>query len=80
MQHEFRMRFVAVKATSEHVELLVDRGDFPIICDKNGDIVFDVLKASPAYNPPVVCHFCHWVLENNHPGGRNESPNCFHFS
>ncbi|CZR56334.1 uncharacterized protein PAC_06222 [Phialocephala subalpina] len=38
------LKDVALKATSEHIEELVDRGEFADVCKQNGEIAFDVIK------------------------------------
>ncbi|PQE31545.1 BTB POZ domain-containing protein [Rutstroemia sp. NJR-2017a WRK4] len=40
------LKDVAVAAAAGHVKELVDRGEFVALCKDNGDIAFDVLKAS----------------------------------
>jgi hypothetical protein len=48
------LKDIAVEAAASHVKELVDRGDFVALCKGNGDIAFDVLKASlsPKTRPP----------------------------
>jgi hypothetical protein len=40
------LKDVAIAAAAGHVKKLVDRGEFVALCKENGDITFDVLKAS----------------------------------
>ncbi|PQE16203.1 btb poz domain-containing protein [Rutstroemia sp. NJR-2017a BVV2] len=40
------LKDVAIEAAAGHVKELFDRGEFVALCKENGDIAFDVLKAS----------------------------------
>ncbi|PQE06300.1 BTB POZ domain protein [Rutstroemia sp. NJR-2017a BBW] len=52
------LKDVAVAAAAGHVKELVDRGEFVALCKDNGDIAFDVLKAS--LSPTRKIKNCPW--------------------
>jgi hypothetical protein len=75
------LRSIAVKAAGEHVESLMDCGKFATLCNHDGQIAFDVLKASLAREPLVptrnVCPFCFDELPTPPPVGRILCQNCY---
>jgi hypothetical protein len=52
------MKDIAIKAAGEHVHSLVDRGEFVALYKENGEIAFDILKASLVPSEPITVH-CH---------------------
>jgi uncharacterized Zn ribbon protein len=57
---ERRLKDVAIKAAREHIKLLVDNEEFATLCKKQGEIAFDVLKASiiPLEALEELCEGC----------------------
>lgn len=46
LENDPSMKDIAVKTAGEHVKDLCDRGEFVALCKEEGEIAFDVLKAS----------------------------------
>jgi len=71
------LRAVIAKAAASHMKELVDRGEFVALCQGNGEVAFDILKASLRGGETCVCgrkrpadagfhrHNCKWGYDNN---------------
>ena len=56
-------RDVAIKAAASHINKLLDLGEFVELCKENGEIGFDLLKASlngDASQRQRICPSCFW--------------------
>ncbi|KAF5876306.1 putative btb poz domain protein [Botrytis fragariae] len=60
------LKDIAIQAAASHVNELVDRGEFAALCKENGDIAFDVLKASlhVSTHSGKTCPYCDMEYEN----------------
>jgi hypothetical protein len=52
------LKDVAIKTAGEHVNELMDRGEFAVLYKENGELAFDVLKASLVDPPGLRCPSC----------------------
>ncbi|KAG4433153.1 hypothetical protein IFR05_011366 [Cadophora sp. M221] len=59
MENDRPMKDIAVKTAGKHVKDLCDRGEFVALCKEEGEIAFDVLKASSVVEAPLeACPYC----------------------
>ena len=77
------LKDVAIKAAGENAQKLADRGEFVTLCKENGEIAFDVLKASFTAKPiPLTwkaCIYCgnsQRVAQNLDLDGQYHSYSC----
>ncbi|KAK0117806.1 hypothetical protein ONS95_012131 [Cadophora gregata] len=60
MENDRSLKDVAIHTAGDHAKELCDRGEFATLCRENGEIAFDILKASLTADPLVkTCPFRH---------------------